>query len=199
MGSMKRGFDSPGKPLGAAPRQRAAVVGMMRRAVAGAAFIAAAASLSGCGFHPLYATSDSRGGARAIFSAIYVEPIVGERVGYELRNALIDDLRGVPRPADATWRLSVVADQYIQAIAVANTAAITRYNYIVDAHYTLSDVKTGKVVKSGIESSLSAYDVVSSPYATLVAQRDAQRRGASDVASHIQIDLAAFFDRRSGA
>jgi LPS-assembly lipoprotein len=155
--------------------------------------LALAALAGGCGFHPLYGSEGGHGGARAVFATIFVDPIEGEHVGYELRNSLIDDLQGTPKPTDAAYRLKVKVDQYLQSIAVANTAVVTRYNYTLHAEYELSDIRTNKVVKTGNEQTLSAYDVVASPYATLVAQQDAQKRGVSDVAYRIRIALSAYF------
>ena len=51
------------------------------------------------------------------------------------------------------------------------------------------------MLKSGIEQTLSAYDVVASPYATLTAQQDAQKRGAKDIAYRIRIDLSSYFSK----
>ncbi len=154
---------------------------------------------AGCGLHPLYGSSLEYGGARQVFATIYVDPIEGERVGYDLRNSLIDDLEGAAKPAEATFRLKVTVSQSLQGIAVANNAAVTRYNYTLDANYELSDIHSKKVLKSGIEQTLSAYDVVTSPYATLVAQQDAQRRGAQDLADRIRIELSAYFDKHPAA
>lgn len=161
--------------------------------------LALTALLGGCGFHPLYSTEPGESGARQIYASVYVDPIAGERVGYELRNALIDNLEATSKPTQAAYRLKVTLDQYVQGIAVQNNATVTRYNYTLNANYELSDMHTNKVVKTGIERTLSAYDVVTSPYATLVAQEDAQKRGATDIAYRIQIDIAAYFSRRPGA
>jgi LPS-assembly lipoprotein len=158
-----------------------------------------ASFVGACGFHPLYGTSLEYGGARQIFSTIYVDPIEGERVGYDLRNSLIDNLHGAAKPVDARFRLKVTASQYLQGIAVANNAAVTRYNYTLDVTFELSDIHSNKVLKSGTEQTLSAYDVVTSPYATLVAQQDAQRRGAQDIADRISIELSAYFDKHPSA
>ena len=170
-----------------------------RPAMLSAVVFGFAVSLAGCGFHPLYGSEPGESGARQVFASIYVDTIAGERVGYELRNSLIDNLEAAPRPQQATYRLKVTVDQYLQGIAVQNNATVTRYNYTLNANYELSDIHTNKIVKSGIERTLSSYDVVMSPYATLVAQQDAQRRGAIDVASRIQIDLPAYFSRRAAA
>ena len=50
-----------------------------------AGVLALAALLGGCGFHPLYASNPGGGGgtARDVFASIYVDPIAGERIGYE--------------------------------------------------------------------------------------------------------------------
>ena len=161
--------------------------------------LATAVQLSGCGFHPLYGSAPEDGGARQLFAAIYVDPIAGERIGYELRNSLIDSLNGASKPGEAAYRLRVTVDQYLQGIAVENDATVTRYNYTLNANYELTDLRTNKVVKTGIERTLSAYDVVTSPYATLVAEQDAQRRGASDIAYRIRIDLSTYFANRTRA
>lgn len=163
------------------------------------AVLALAALAGGCGFHPLYGTDPTDGGARQVFASIYVDPIEGERVGYELRNSLITDLEGAAKPTEARYRLKVTVNQYLQGIAVANNAVVTRYNYTLNATYELSDIKTNKVVKSGQEQTLSAYDVVASPYATLMAEQDAQQRGAGDIAYRIQVDLSAYFSKHAPA
>lgn len=153
------------------------------------------AALGGCGFHPLYASDGPQGGGRQIFHSIYVEPIDGEVAGYEMRNTLIDLLHGASRPEQAEYRLSITIRQIAQSIAIENNASITRYNYSLQADYTLTDRKTGKTIKAGSESTIAPYDVVTSPFATEVAEHNAQKSGAHDLASRIQVELAVFFAR----
>jgi LPS-assembly lipoprotein len=147
-------------------------------------------TLTACGFHPLY----GRGGASpAIMASIYVDPIP-ERTGYELRNSLMD-LLDSGGAGSKRYRLNVrLADQR-KGIALQNDATITRYNYLLDADYELTD-STGKIVTRGHQSTLTAYNVVASPYATLAARQDAQKRAAQDLAQRIQLDLGVFFARR---
>ena len=107
-----------------------------------AAVASLGALLGACGFHPLYGSvAGGDAGARQVFSSIYVDPIAGELVGYELRNSLIDGIEGVAKPAEAHYRLKVTINQYLQGIAVANNATVTRYNYTLNANYELSDTK----------------------------------------------------------
>ena len=156
--------------------------------------------LMGCGFHPLYAMPGAaKGEMRRQFQAIYVEP-VPDRLGYELRNHLIDLIDGASRPAAAAYRLRLDLNSKNEAIGVQSQkvgdlaeTTITRYNDKLTVTYELTDMQTGAVLAKGVETGLSAYNVLSSPYATLIAQRDADRRAAEDIADRIRIALAAYF------
>ncbi|HEY0281423.1 MAG TPA: LPS assembly lipoprotein LptE [Rhizomicrobium sp.] len=170
------------------------------RAAGTIAVLGLALGLYGCGFHPLYAIPGAPAGAmRQELGAIYVEPIP-DRLGYELRNALIDVLDARTQAAGATYRLRLTLAEKSDAVGVQSQTvgavtqtAITRYNDKLTVGYELVDVASGAVINRGTESGLSAYNVLSSPYATLVAQQDAARRAADDIADRIRIDLAVFF------
>ena len=157
-----------------------------------------ALALEGCGFHPLFARGGDSASGQQVFKTIFVEPVEAERAGYELRNSLIDLLRGADRPEHALYRLKVSVKQTIEGVAVQTNASITRYRYTMVADYELSDMHTGANLTKGTETTVSGYDVVASPYATLVAQQDAQRLGARDIADRIRIDLGVYFTRRGG-
>ena len=147
---------------------------------------------SACGFHPLYASHNGDPGASRIFSSVYVEPIA-EDAGYELRNSLIDLLDTTGRSSDSRYRLKITLNDQLQGAALQNDASITRYNYTLTADYVLTDGSTGNAVTHGEVSSLTAYNVVASPYATLVAQKDAQKRAGDELAERIRLDLSIYF------
>ncbi len=146
-------------------------------------------ALTACGFHPLYGNG---GASPRVMASIYVDPIP-DRTGYELRNSLIDLLDSGGGGAKQ-YRLKVRLSDQRKGIALQNDATITRYNYLLDADYELYD-STGKLVTSGHQSTLTAYNVVASPYATLAAQQDAQKRAAQDLSQRIQLDLGVWFAR----
>ena len=150
------------------------------------AALAACLLLGACGFHPMYGSS-----LAPQLSSIYVEPIA-ERDGYELRTRLIDLLQSDGQAAGKRYHLKILLDESSQGIALQNDATITRYNNRLDAHYTLSDVR-GNVLTTGTQSEISSYNVVTSPYATLVAEQDASKRAALDVAERIHLDLGVWF------
>ncbi|HEX4303507.1 MAG TPA: LPS assembly lipoprotein LptE [Rhizomicrobium sp.] len=166
-----------------------------------AAALLSAFVVSACGFHPLY--GGSNGGMQTTLATIYVEP-VPDKIGYELRNTMIDLLDGPGTPAGAVYHLKLALTQTTQGVALQNDAAITRYNDTLKVTYTLTDLK-GKVVTSGVETGLSAYNVLPSitrqqqsdaNYGTLAAQQDADRRAAASIAERIRLDLNVYFSQR---
>jgi LPS-assembly lipoprotein len=163
--------------------------------LAPAAALTLALMLGACGFRPLYGMNGAEPGAQALFSSIYVETDDTETVGYELRNAVMDLMHCTNDPRTARYRLRFSVRQAREGVTIAPDAAITRYDYTLNVKYTLEDAKTGKEITSGTESSLSAFDVVSSPYSTLVAQQGAQKSTSQDIAARLQIDLAVYFDQ----
>jgi LPS-assembly lipoprotein len=154
----------------------------------------------GCGFHPLYGSGPTSGALQNTFAQIYVEPVHDLSVantGYDLRNSVIDSLGATSGAAQ--YHLKLTMTQTTQGIALQNDASITRYNDTLTVTYSLVDMATGKEVTKGTETGLSAYNVVQSPYASLIAQQDADRRVAQDVAERIRLDLGVYFDRQRTA
>ena len=143
--------------------------------------------LGGCGFRPLY--GDARLSPQ--LASIFVDPVANTD-GYELRNTLIDLLHSDGETGGKAYRLKIVLNENSQGIALQNDATITRYNTTLDARYTLSDAR-GNTLTTGTQTELSAYNVVNSPYATLVSAQDSTKRAAQDMAQRIQLDLGAWF------
>jgi LPS-assembly lipoprotein len=151
--------------------------------------------VSGCGFHPLYGTIGADPAAQQIFASIYVEPIEQERIGYDLRNDLIDSLRATDRPQGTLYRLQVSVTETREGVALQNDATITRYDVVFTAKYELTDAKLKSVLK-GTETTLESFDVAQSPYSSLTGQEDSEKRAAQDIAEHIRIDLGVHFAHR---
>ena len=168
-----------------------------------AAALATALLLTGCGFHPLY--GGMNGQMAATMSTIYVEPMQ-DKIGYELRNKMIDLLDGPGTTVGAVYRLKLHLKQTTQGNALQNDAAITRYNDTLTVNYELTDMG-GKTVTKGVETGLSAYNVLpgvlasgapvpNANYGTLAAQQDADIRAAEDIAERIRLDLNVYFSKR---
>ena len=154
------------------------------------AALAACLLTAACGFRPLYGHSN----LAPEMASIYVEPIA-ERDGFELRTTLVDLLHSDGQSAGKAYRLKIVLNKNSQGIALQNDATITRYNTTLEARYTLSDAR-GNLLTTGNQSELSAYNVVQSPYATLVAAQDSTKHAAQDMAQRIQLELGVWFRNR---
>ena len=142
--------------------------------------------LAGCGFHPMYGSATA-----PAMASIFVEPIA-ERDGFEMRSSLISYLQSDGLETGKAYHLKIVLSESPQGIALQNDATITRYNNPITARYTLTDAQ-GNVLLSGSETEMSAYNVVQSPYATLVASQDSSKRAALDIAERIRLDLGVWF------
>ena len=147
--------------------------------------------LMGCGFHPLYGNAK----LSPAMATIYVEP-VPDAAGYELRNRLIDLLGSDGRAAGKAYQLKISVTSNNQGVALQNDATITRYNDTTKVSYVLLDSKGTQIYQGNLQG-LSSYNVANSPYATSVAQQDADLRAADDVAERIRLDLGVFFSRRT--
>ena len=114
--------------------------------------VLAALLLSGCGFHPLYAVPGrAHGYMQSQMRAIYVAP-ASDRLGYALRNQMIDLLDGSADAKGAAYQLSFTIEQKQDAIGVQNQKVgslsqtiITRYNDRMTVTFELTDNKTYNV------------------------------------------------------
>src|SRR5205807_10438618 len=130
---------------------------------------------AGCGLHPLYGDSAATSHLADTLSQVYVEQIP-DRVGYQLRNELLDLFNATGRADDAAYRLKLTLNEEEQAVALQTNTNITRYNYTLKAHYELIPKGSTEVAKSGDVATLTAYNVAAAPYlyATVAAERDAK-------------------------
>jgi LPS-assembly lipoprotein len=151
----------------------------------------AAIVLPGCGFQPLYANNNV--GVSSTLAAIFVEPIP-DRVGYELRNDLLDRLDSSSSAANARYRLRLYLTELEEPVVFQPNTSITRYNYTVTAHYDLVPRDGTEPVKSGEVTAFAAYNAAAAPYlySTVAAQREARNRAATDIAERIRVELAVF-------
>ena len=163
----------------------------MIRAVA----LIAGLALAACGFRPLY--GGASGATRRLeLSQIAVSPIES-KLGTDLRNELIDRLTPSGEPGFPQYRLDLTLHEYREGLGIQPDASVTRWNYELTASYQLLDLGTGKVITKGTASSIAAYSVVNSQFATLSAEEDAERRTAIDLGDELELRLALFFEQRS--
>jgi LPS-assembly lipoprotein len=156
-----------------------------------AAIVGAGLISSACGFRPLYGNGGLGANAPQL-SSVYVEP-VSERVGYELRNSLLDLLNSGPAQS-SLYRLKLYLAERDDPVILQTNTSITRFNYSLTAHYELLPRGDTVPVKAGDVTAFAAYNVAAAPYlfATTAGQRDARNRAATEIAERLRTELAVY-------
>jgi len=128
--------------------------------------------VSACGFEPVYREG---GGLQERLHAVYVEPI-NDRVGQAARNALLDAIGAPDNPSSASYRLSMsIIDERERAGIQADETA-SRVNIVLITRWklTLNDIDRTPVGAGRIQHQVP-YNVVEDDYASLIAERDAEK------------------------
>jgi LPS-assembly lipoprotein len=163
-----------------------------RSSLVAAMLIAAAVSLTACGFQPLYGTT--AGGSRlgAVMAGVEVTPIPG-RVGQKLRNELIFENTGGGEAGPTGYKLDIVIKESVLNTLVKISGDAKEQIYELDATFKL--MKAGKVILEGKATSRASYERVETIFSNVRARVDAENRAARTVAESIKVRLAAYLSQ----
>ena len=149
----------------------------------------AAPLLAGCGFTPVYSSNGTGDGP----------PLKGVKLaGVEASETAAPTLtrafqRRTALAGDAVdYDLIVSVKESAQPLAVQIDDSVTRYNYRLDASYTLTNRADGKQIK-GKANSVASFNVVSSQYSTLFAEQAAREKAARVLADEVERDILLKF------
>lgn len=149
--------------------------------------------LGACGFQPIYGAGESFNGAVvAELAAVRIAPIA-DRVGQIVHNDLLDRLTPFGAPAQPRYELAVRLAESKEGLAIQIDNTITRFNLTLTATYRLEEAASRAVVAAGSIRATAAYNVLRSDFANVIAERDAQRRAAREVAEELMTRLAVHF------
>ncbi len=163
----------------------------MKRSAAFAALISGALLVSGCGFQPLYATPE---GGTAVSRLVSVRTVSApETVAPYIAEALGGRMGAVDGETPR-YNLFVQANERAERLAVQIDATVTRYNYRLSARYQVVDTQTGERF-NGVARAVTSYNIVSSQYSTLFAERTAIEKAARLLAEEIERDLLIQFNQ----
>jgi hypothetical protein len=156
-----------------------------------------AAAVGGCNFRPmLLAEGADDTPVRAELAAIEIRGLDG-RLGYLLRNALLDELNPQSLPVPARYVLNVRVRSRAQALGIQLDSTVTRYNLTVYAAFQLRAKDGDAVLLNSSLDRISSYNVSREPYADLIASQTAERRAAELVGTGIGTLLASYFAREA--
>ena len=148
---------------------------------------------TGCGFQPLYSHGDGNSShVLDQLSGIQVNPIEN-RTGQILRNFLQDKLTPLGVPSSPTHKLIISLKETRSDMAILRDSTSTFAKVKMDAKYQLINIETKNVLDSGTVSSTTVFNIVSSEYANLSAQKDARRRTVRIISDLVKERLALFF------
>ena len=145
------------------------------------------ASLSGCGFAPLYAQTG------LTTSLSQVEVVVPQtRTGYFLEQDLRNGL-GSDDTSRKAYKLIIRMKENHYSVGYKVDDTSTRSEITTAVSYVLKDSATGNVLLTNNLSETVTYDTSTSPFAGVISQQDAQKRVSTAISQQIQRDLALYF------
>lgn len=146
---------------------------------------------SSCGFNPLYSSKEFSN-IRTSSSKIYIEPIKG-KVGQHITNSLKERIGGSSNSKSSAYILKVEIFSEKLPVAFKLDRTITRFNFVLDANYSLYERKIPEALTRGSIRSIAAYSIVFSEFANITAAKDAERRAAIDMGQEIGNRISLFF------
>ncbi len=159
------------------------------RRLVGPILLALAVGLSACTIQPLYSTTAAGTSLQSELAQISVLP-VDDRLSQIVRNELTFDFSNGAAVANPAYEMSVVATAGgggLNVTAPGNTASsIVR----VTVRYTLMEIATGTVIKSGSASAETRYQQSNSAFANLQAREDAQQRAAIAASDLVRLQIS---------
>lgn len=152
-----------------------------------------AAGPVGCGFQPLYA----QGGAQADGVDLSAVRIAGieNRLGQQLRNALVEQFSPQGEPAQPRYLLLVTLQQTESSLGYRKDSFATLGSMQVRALYQLMD--GDKVVASDYSSTTASFNYLGPRYASIAMERDAEERVVAQLAQDIRHRVALFLSGRT--
>ena len=128
----------------------------------------------------------------ANFSEIRIEP-TKDRIGQVLSNELKHLLNPLHEPIKPKYYLVTTLTISGRSLAVRKTAYATRSNLITVSKHQLFNSLSRKLISTGYNTVIVSYNIYSSRYATLSAEKDAETRAVKKLAQDIRLQIGTFF------
>jgi LPS-assembly lipoprotein len=151
--------------------------------------------ITACGFQPLYGSSTQNADVQNRLAGIYIPSIQG-RTGQILRNELLDLTTPSGVPSQPRYTLNINLTESKTGLAIQEDDTKTRFNLTLNTQFQLVEVANGKKIYKGSTQNIASYNVVSSDFANLSAELNAEKRAALDSAKQIHQQLAVYFSGR---
>ncbi|KIL97839.1 hypothetical protein CCC_00900 [Paramagnetospirillum magnetotacticum MS-1] len=148
---------------------------------------------AGCGFRPMYGTpSGAATGMDADLAAIRIEPIK-DRIGQQLRNAMLQRLSPRGEAADYTYRLEIKLTESVSNLGFRKDTFATVANLSMSAQVLLGT--NGASILADNVTTTVYFDHLGPRYASVAAERDAEERALNQLADDIRNRIAVAIQR----
>lgn len=149
----------------------------------------------GCGFRAIHATAGSSAADSPVgadMARVRIEPI-NNRVGQQVRNALVERLSPRGEPADPLYSLRIELSETTADVGYRKDGYATLGNLTLTAAIRLQ--RDGVSLLNESASTVASFDYLGPRYASVVMERDARERAATQIADDIRGRVAAAIER----
>jgi LPS-assembly lipoprotein len=153
--------------------------------------LAAAVSLAGCGFHPLYGESDTKGPLEPRLASVRVAQIY-ERDGQQMTNMLRDSFNPHAMSVPPQYQLEVSLTKSTADVMLRADVTSARNDTRLTAKWTLRRLSDKKEVLTGTSTALNSHDVLTNDYANVVSQEQDLNLAVKTVGEDIENRVVAW-------
>lgn len=148
---------------------------------------------AGCGFRPMYGTpSGAASGVSTDLASIRIEPIK-DRIGQQLRNALVQRLSPRGEAADYAYTLTVKLTESVNNLGFRKDTYATVANLTMSAQVQLSS-ETATILGDTVSTTVY-FDHLGPRYASVATERDAEERALTQLAEDIRNRITVAIQR----
>ena len=148
---------------------------------------------AGCGFRPMYGTpSGAATGVDADMASIRIDPIK-DRVGQQLRNALLQRISPRGEAADYAYTLQVKLSEGVNNLGFRKDTFATVTNLSLSAQVVLSG--NNAIILGETVTTTVYFDHLGPRYASVAMERDAEERALNQLADDIRNRVAVAMQR----
>lgn len=149
---------------------------------------------AGCGFQPVYSRPSGAQSSAAAEQLAAVRVLgIEDRIGQQLRNALISQLNPRGEPGRNRYSLNVILQQSSAGLASSKDGNATIERMTVTATYTLTDSSLETTLASGQVRAISSFRYLGPRYASTASERDSEASVIQEISSEIRTALIAYF------
>jgi LPS-assembly lipoprotein len=147
--------------------------------------------LTGCGFEAIY-IEKTKSYLESEIKLIEIKPIKN-RVGQQIRNHLIKHIVRKDPATKFKYSLSITVTERKEELAIKKSEIATRANLTFQTQFSVINKTTKRKITSGTNRVITSYNILTSSFAGLMAEKDARKRAAREISRDILTKISVSF------